>query len=252
MRTLPRVLWGWLLMLSFASGEELRPLSTDRPDTTESPHTVDAGHFQMEWEIAAWEKDGSARQLTLGELNAKVGLTDSSDLQVILPFYQKARMGGEGFGDMEVRLKQNLWGNDEGRTALGLMPFVRIPTANGSLGNGEWEGGLIVPLGLEGPAGWDFGTMAEVDLEADDDGKGHHLVALVSATASHAITEEVAMFFEGVALRSFEAGAEWEAYFNTGMTWQPVENWQLDGGVRLGLTGASTDVTPFLGISTKH
>ena len=30
----------------------MRPLSTDRPDTTESPYTVDAGHFQMEMDVA--------------------------------------------------------------------------------------------------------------------------------------------------------------------------------------------------------
>ncbi|MFN9973748.1 MAG: transporter, partial [Phycisphaerae bacterium] len=29
--------------------ELLREVDTDRPDTTESPHTVDAGHFQIEF-----------------------------------------------------------------------------------------------------------------------------------------------------------------------------------------------------------
>ena len=69
------------------SAGELRPLSTDRPDTTESPYTVDAGHFQFEMEIAAWAKDGRERELTLGELNAKVGLDKATDLQVVLPLY---------------------------------------------------------------------------------------------------------------------------------------------------------------------
>ena len=44
---------------------------------------------------------------------------------------------------------------------------------------------------------------------------------------------------------------DWEAYFNTGMTWAVSDTWQLDGGVRVGLTRASTDFTPFLGLSTK-
>jgi hypothetical protein len=30
----------------------MRPLSTDRPDQTESPYTVDAGHFQIEMDLA--------------------------------------------------------------------------------------------------------------------------------------------------------------------------------------------------------
>ena len=54
-----------------------------------------------------------------------------------------------------------------------------------------------------------------------------------------------------VSVLSAESGADWEAYFNTGMTWAVTPTWQVDGGVRLGLTDASTDFTPFLGLSTK-
>ncbi len=91
MRTLPRVLWGWLLMLSFSIGEELRPLSKNRPDTMESPHSVDAGHFQMEGKISLWERDGSARLLTLGRLNSTVGSKETAGLQLIPPFFRQEK-----------------------------------------------------------------------------------------------------------------------------------------------------------------
>lgn len=230
---------------------ELRPLSTDRPDTTESPHTVDAGHFQFEMEIANWTRNGREREFSLGELNSKIGLGSSTDMQLVTPFYTHVRDGGEGFGDAEIRLKHNLWGNDGGPTALAVMPFIKLPTANGDLGNGEFEGGLIVPFGFEGPAGWDCAVMAEVDLEADDDGGGHHLVGVASATTSHGLTENIGFFLELVSVLSAESGSDWEAYFNTGMTWALTPTWQLDGGIRVGLTNASTDFTPFLGMSTK-
>lgn len=236
---------------SICTAAELRPLSTDRPDTTESPYSVDAGHFQFEMEIAAWTRDGSEREFTLGELNAKIGLDASTDLQVVLPSYTRVRGGDEGFGDLQIRLKRNLWGNDEGSTALALMPYIKLPTANGDLGNGEFEGGLIVPFGFEGPAGWACAVMAELDLEADDDGSGHHLAVLTSATTSHAVTENTGVFFELVSVLSAESDSDWEAYFNTGMTWAVTPTWQLDGGLRIGLTGASADFTPFLGASTK-
>ena len=180
--------------ISLSAAAELRPLSTDRPDTTESPHTVDAGHFQFEMEIANRTRNGHEREFSLGETNAKIGLNHSTDLQVVLPFYTHIRDGDEGFGDMEIRLKHNLWGNDEGATAMALMPFIKLPTANGDLGNGEVEGGLIVPFGFEGPAGWDCAVMGEVDLEADEDGNGHHLVGVASATASHGFTESTGFF----------------------------------------------------------
>ena len=50
---------------------------------------------------------------------------------------------------------------------------------------------------------------------------------------------------------SAETSADWEAYFNTGMVWGITPSWQLDGGVRVGLTDASVDFMPFLGLSTK-
>jgi hypothetical protein len=226
---------------------ELRPLSTDRPDTTESPHTVDAGHFQFEMEIANASRD----EFSLAELNSKIGLDASTDLQIVTPFYTRAYDGGEGFGDVEIRLKHNLWGNDSGSTALALMPFVKIPTAHGDLGNDEFEGGLIVPFGFDGPAGWSCAVMTELDLSADDDGGGHHFTGIASATTSHDVTESAAVFLELVSVASAESRSAYEAYFNTGMTWAITPACQLDGGIRLGLTDAATDFTPFLGASTK-
>ncbi len=237
--------------ISLSSAAGLRPLSTDRPDTTESPHTVDASHFQFEMELASWSRDRGDEEFSLGEINAKIGLNPCTDLQVVVPFYTRVNHGAEGFGDVTIRVKYNLWGNDGGATALALMPFVKVPTANGDPGNGEFEGGLIVPFGFEGPAGWSCAVMAEADLAADEDGSGHHLVAVTSATASHSVTENTAIFLELVSVLSADSGADWEAYFNTGMTWAIKPTWQLDGGVRVGLTKASTDVTPFLGLSTK-
>jgi len=230
---------------------ELRPLSTDRPDTTESPYTVDAGHFQFEMEIAAWTRDGREREFSLGELNSKVGLDASTDLQLVLPSYAHVRGGDEGFGDIQIRLKRNIWGNDEGSTALAVMPFIKLPTANDDLGNGEFEGGLILPFSFDGPADWACAVMAELDLEADEDGSGHHLATVTSATTSHGLNENTGIFLELVSVLSAESGADWEAYFNTGMTWAATPAWQLDGGLRIGLTGASADLTPFLGVSTK-
>lgn len=238
------------LMTPFCAAAELRPLSTDRPDTTESTHTVDAGHFQFEMEIATWTRDGKYRDFSFGQLNSKIGLDASTDFQVVTPFFTQVHHGEEGFGDLQFRLKRNLWGNDEGSTSLAVMPFIQLPTSSGDLGSNEVEGGLIVPFAFDGPAGWSCAVMGELDLEANED-SDYHLVGLTSATASHAVTEQTAVFFELVSVLSAESGSDWEAYFNTGMTWLITPTWQLDGGIRIGLTGASADYSPFLGMSTK-
>lgn len=226
-------------------------MSTDRPDTTESAYSVDAGHFQFESELASWSRDGDEREFTLGEVNAKYGLTSSTDLQFVLPFYTHVRNGSEGFGDMEIRLKHNLWGNDGGDTALAVMPYLKLPTANGDLGNDEVEGGIIVPFAFDGPAGWSCAVMGEVDLLADEDSGGYQPSLLATATASHDLTECTAAFVELVGILSAESSEDHEAYFNCGMTWAVTPTWQVDGGIRVGLNDAATGFTPFLGLSTK-
>lgn len=229
----------------------LRELSTDRPDTTESPYSVDRGHFQFELELAnATREGGRWTEFSVMEINAKIGLTDSDDLQFVLPLFTKVRGEAEGFGDVTIRLKHNLWGNDGGSTALAIMPFVKLPTANGELGNGKVEGGLILPFAFDAPAGWGCGLMAEADFLSNE-ACDYETSVLLSATASHDLTETTAIFFEGVVVFNFASSSDTEAYFNTGLTWAVAENWQLDGGIRVGLTSASPDLTPFLGVSMK-
>jgi hypothetical protein len=36
--------------------DQMRPFSIDRPDVTESPISVDAGHFQFEGDLYRWKK----------------------------------------------------------------------------------------------------------------------------------------------------------------------------------------------------
>lgn len=241
-----------LLLPTLAGAAELRALSTDRPDTTESAYTVDAGHYQFELEIANIEHDGGNKTYNFGEMNAKIGLNSSTDFQLVLPIFSHQETDGEGFGDIVLRLKHNLWGNDSGTTACAVMPFLKLPSANGDLGNGEIEGGLIIPLSFQGPADWSCAVMTEVGVSLDEDGSGYHPVFLNSATASHGLTETTGIFLELVSSLSTDEGADSEAYFNTGCTWAITETMQLDGGVRLGLNSASADFTPFLGFSVKY
>src|SRR5436309_2202856 len=79
--------------------ELMREMSTDRPDKTESPFTVDAGHFQIEADILSYtyDRDNPARTDTrvetvdIAPLNLKVGLCNSVDLQLALETYVSAR-----------------------------------------------------------------------------------------------------------------------------------------------------------------
>ncbi len=70
----------------------LREMSTDRPDKTESPYTVDAGHFQIELDLVSYSydkhnpaRDGTiVRTWNVAPVNFKVGLRHDLDAQFVL------------------------------------------------------------------------------------------------------------------------------------------------------------------------
>src|SRR5688500_9280794 len=69
--------------------ELMRELSTDRPDTTESADTVDAGHVQVEMSFVEYTRDGGGafEEFAFVPVNLKVGLLNNVDLQLVLPSY---------------------------------------------------------------------------------------------------------------------------------------------------------------------
>ena len=138
----------------------LRSFATDRPTKSDSPYTVDAGHFQYEADLANWTYDhyNAARvtssNLMLGDPVLKAGLTQNTDLEIALAPLNigetknratGARSSTFGFGDIYTRVKFNLTGNDGGDFALALVPYVKAPTSSLGTGNHHWEGGGYVP-----------------------------------------------------------------------------------------------------------
>ena len=96
--------------------DQLRAFTTDRPDVTESPYTVDPGHVQIELSLAeyALSSDRTTRTFAALLVNLKLGLLDNVDLQFIFTPYERqvTRDAGErsidsGFGDETlVRLRR--------------------------------------------------------------------------------------------------------------------------------------------------
>jgi hypothetical protein len=245
--------------------EQMRELSTDRPDTTESPYSVDAGHIQVEIEAVSWTRDtiGDETTTTLnGSINAKLGLTNAIDLQAVLDPYvnvkTKDKVAGtatsnSGVGDFTARLKCNLWGNDGGPTAFAIMPFVTFPTHSKKLdANREVTGGVILPLGVDLGEGWSMGVMLEVDAVRNAANDSYVAEWVTTITVSHDIVGDLGGFLEVVNTTSAERQTAGTAYFDAGLTFAFNPDVQFDLGTNLGLTSASDDVRLFLGISVRR
>lgn len=244
--------------------ELMREMSTDRPDLTESPYSVDAGHFQIEMDVANYshDSDGTIRSdaFNFAAINLKVGLCNRVDLQVVLEPYNHVRIldratglkeRHNGFGDITTRVKVNLWGNDGGPTALGVMPFVKFPSNQDDLGNDSVEGGFIVPFAAELPAGWGLGAMTEVDFMEDADGSGHHAEFINTITFGHDIVGALAGYIEFFSLVSTDDNSPWVGSVNFGFTYGLTDDIQLDAGMNIGVTSSADDLNPFCGISWR-
>lgn len=243
--------------------EELRELSTDRPDTTESPHSVDAGHVQAETEPLTYTRDSEngveTRQLDFAGMNLKVGLSDFADLQLGLQPYSRLTVTSNvsgttseqrqhGFGDLELRLKLNIFGNGE-EIALAAMPFVHLPTGAEALSTGGTEFGLIAPFGFGLPGEFGCAVMAEIDAVRGHDGDLEGEL-LLTATTSHDILGPVAAFAEVVALTPLLGGGpQWGV--DVGSTVAIDDFMLIDGGARLGISAELPDLALFLGWSKK-
>ena len=239
----------------------MREMSTDRPDQTESPYTVDAGHFQIELDFFKFTYDRRSldgvrtKSWNVAPINLKAGLLNSVELQIILDNYVKERTANptsraSGFGDITARLKINLWGNDGGTTALGIMPFIKLPLAASGLRNGRTEGGVIVPLSVELPGGWGMGMMTEVDFVSDGAG-GHDAEWLNSITFSHDIAGKLGGYVEFVSVTGNAPGFRWQAQADIGFTYAVTGDVQFDFGCNFGLTKSAPDFQPFAGFSIR-
>jgi hypothetical protein len=240
--------------------ERLRELSTDRPDQTESPFTVDAGHVQIEMDMVSFTRDDddgeTVEEWNVAPVNLKVGLRHNLDLQLVFGGWVQSETTGDtgtvrrvgGFSDLTVRAKLNLWGNDSGSTALALMPFATFPLGSDEVSRDEFEGGIIVPFGWSFADGFYLGLMSEIDVLANEEGD-HNLAWLNSVTLGSDVTNRLGVYIEvvGVARRD----GPWTGQLDGGLTFACTENIQLDAGCNFGLTDSAPDRQPFIGLTIR-
>jgi hypothetical protein len=246
--------------------ELMRDMSTDRPDTTESPYTVDAGHFQIEMSFVDFtydrnnEDSQTVRSFAVAPLLLKVGLLNNVDLQIGIDPYTTEKTTDratdtsetiDGFGDTIVRLKVNLWGNDGGETAFAIMPFVKLPVADGDLGNGNVEGGFISVLGLELPNEFSSAFMIEFDFNRDGADEDYIVDLVHTATVGRDLFGDLGGYVEYAAFVDLSGEQDYRGYFDAGLTYGLTPDIQLDGGIRVGLTEAADDFGVFSGISLR-
>jgi len=243
-----------------------RPLTTDRPDRTESPYTVDAGLFQVEVDVFTYGVDQSTdgesgvagNSFAVMPFNMKAGLLHNVDLQVVLETWawkQETVVGTtqrqRGLGAVTVRTKINLWGNDGGRTAFAVMPYVAFAADPGSPRRAV-NPGVVLPFRVALGPSWGLASMLQFEVAPEGPDAPRRVAMIGAASLGRSLTGPLSFYVEvyGGTLLS-DANSDWEGTGDIGLTLGVGPNVQVDAGVNLGFTRQAEDVHPFLGLTVR-
>ena len=245
---------------------KLRDLCTDRPTKSTGPCTVDPGHFQVESDIFNIVVDHTGGVDTNTYLftnpTLKYGVTRTLDLEVSLaPVVEVttsdrttgARSDTTGVGDLYLRAKLNLTGDDGGTIGFALVSYVKAPTARSGIGDGAVEGGVLAPISVSLPAKFSLSLSPEIDLLKDQSGDGRHANLVNLIGLSHPAGPFV-LAAEVWSDANFDpAGTVTQYSADLGVSWIPARrpNLQFDGGVNLGLNRVTPGVQAYVGVSHR-
>jgi len=247
--------------------DQLRPFCTDRPTKGTGPCTVDAGHLQVESDIFNATLQNSYGIVTDTYLytnpNFRLGVAENLDIELNFAPYVEVvthdhatgmRTEDSGFGDMYLRVKTSLVGNGQGSFSAALDPFLKIPTAPLTIGNGAAEGGMVVPLQYALSDVWSLSFVPEVDILKNQIDDGRHAAGVLAVSVTRAITAQVSATAEVWENANLDPSGTIQQYsFDFAGTWQPpgVRDLQLDAGANFGLNRATPDTQFYLGISHR-
>ena len=241
--------------------DEMRDMETDRPDVTESPFTVDAGHFQYESDLFRFsrERDETTEQNTMliNQANLKLGITGSMDVQLIVQSYGQLRekdlstgmkTTSKGLGDLTLRIKQNIKGNSKGNFAIAVIPYLKFPTSKFEE-DGRYEGGLILPMQVKLPGEWKLGFQVEGDRLKDKSENAMHTELLQSVTIGHEIVKGLEGMAETFYTYDFKHH-QLANFLNAALQVEVAKDFNIDAGLNYGIQ-SEAEKNYFIGTSFR-
>lgn len=245
----------------------LREFDPDRPDVTDSPFTVDAGHIQFEsglfsYALSRPDREGVVtEEFDILDTNIRLGITNYAEIDLDVPPLDiehtrfpisRFNTWKSGPGPLELQAKFNFFGNDNfekpGSLALGLIPRLDIPTV---IGGDHVEGGLAVPFAIRLSEKAELEMMTEYDIIHNEEGSGYHVEYLNSASLSYDWTEKLSTYYEVATLFGTQNALGGIVTLDTGVLYKFGHDWQFDVGFNFGVTRASDRVDATIGLSKR-
>jgi len=191
-------------------------------------------------------------------------LTNNTDIQFIWTPYidreSESVPDDSGVGALQIRGKLNLWGNDRGATAFGVLPFITLPTGESGVSADQVEGGFLLPFSADlSTIGWTGGSLgAQVGFEWVDaaangtGGAGTDAIFNHTVVLGQSLTERLGYYLEYIGNWTLDGSGDYAPELSTGFTYAVSRDVVLDAGVFVGLDENTTeDVTAFSGITVR-
>lgn len=243
--------------------EAIEPLTSPRPLAPEpTPFTVEPGRLAVEAFLLDFAYDRHNPERANERVYAfewpllfRYGVTHDLELQFGIETFAhetvydrdaRTRESADGFGDLILGAKYNLWGNDDGPSALAVLPQLRLPTNRHGLGNRGVEGGVFLPyamaLPLEFELEWTPGFSAARN-SADD---GYTFEWFSQLSLAREVADDLEWYIEFQTSITAERGEPWEGIINTALIWHITEDALLEIGTGWGVTRSADDFNLFL------
>ena len=248
---------------SAAYAADDQPICPDRPSKSTGPCTVPQGKWQVETGLVDWSQsksDGVTTDMTVwGNTAIKYGVSPNADIELWLTPLETMSVHGGGihdhqssFGDTLVRVKYELT-KDGSPVQVAVDPFIKIPTANHQLGNGKVEGGLLVPIAIPvGKSPFTVSLDPELDLLADQDGRGHHAAMIQLVNLGWQASPKINLSAEIWSQWDWDpSGTGKQVSWDVSAGYLVNKNLQLDAGANFGLNKQTPDVELYTGISFR-
>lgn len=212
--------------------------------------------------LAGWEHRADATsiedQLAYGDLLLRYGVGNATELEAgvtvlnTLRLHDRAGGGVErssGVGDVTLAVRHNLAGGDG---PVAVHAFVTLPTGAAGIGAGDWGAGILVPIALPLPNGFELGLTPEIDAAVNASGQGRHLAWGGVIGIGRPISRTLELAGEIGAWRDEDpTGHATDARAALSLAWHVAADWQVDAEVQLGLTSDAPRHALFLGLARR-
>ncbi len=249
--------------------DQLRDFNPDRPSQFTGPFTVDAGHVQLEMDVANDTLDRhnteharvDVDQWNAAPFDLRIGLTNRTEVDLLYGGYlnlrtidhaARASSVQSGFGDLTFLFKYNLFGNDGGMFAFGILPYLKIPTNTANLGNKRVEGGVEMPLSINLPLNFQAGLQTEFDaIRNDADTRFEPAFTNIAYLGYTFFDKKFTFYGEWYSRVNVGPDSELDGEVDTGLIYYIGKSAEVDFGCNFGVTRAAPDFEPFAGFSVR-